>query len=85
MEGANPHFRMVIDRRGATDDVEIQVEVSESMFTDTVSDLVEVEERVAGRIRQVLGISPKIRLVEPRTLEQLIGKSRHVVIDKREL
>jgi phenylacetate-CoA ligase len=85
VEGAKPHFRMVIDRRGATDDVEIQVEVSESMFTDTVSDLVEVEERVAGRIRQVLGISPKVRLVEPRTLEQLIGKSRHVVIDKREL
>ena len=52
IEGTKPHFRMVIDRVGANDDVEIQVEVSESVFTDTVSDLVEVEDRVAGRIRQ---------------------------------
>ena len=85
IEGAKPHFRMVIDRQGAADDVEIQVEVSESIFDDTVGKLEEVEERVAGGIRRLLGISPRIRLVEPRTLDQLMGQARHVVIDKREL
>ena len=85
IEGAKPHFRMVIDRRGAADDVEIQVEVSENIFGDTVSQLVQVEEKVAARIRQLLGISPRIRLVEPRTLDQLTGRARHVVVDKRDL
>ena len=84
IEGAKPSFRMVIERHGPVDDVEIQVEVSESIFADTVSQLVEVEERAADRIRQLLGISPRVRLVEPRTLE-LTGVTRSVVIDKREL
>ncbi len=80
---AKPHFRLVIDRRGAVDELEIQVEVSDSMFTDMVGNLVQVEEKIVNRVRSSLGISPRIRLVEPRTLEDSAGR-RRVIIDNRE-
>jgi phenylacetate-CoA ligase len=83
-EGANPHFRLVIDRRGAVDELEIQVEVSDNMFTDTVGNLVQAEERIVNRVRSSLGILPRVRLVEPRTLEKLAGHGRRVIIDNRE-
>ena len=85
IEGTKPHYRMVIDRRGAADDLEIQVEVSDSIFADTVGKLEQIEEKIASRIRSALGISPRVRLVEPRTLDRMTGRARRVVIDKREL
>lgn len=85
VEGTKPHFRMIINRVGAVDDLEIQVEVSEGIFADTVSKLEALEEKIAGGIRSALGISPRVRLVEPRTLERTSGKSRQVVVDNREL
>lgn len=83
VEGTKPHFRLVIDRRGSVDEVEVQVEVSERIFSDQVSKLVEVEEKLRNRLHAVLGISPRVRLVEPRTLGRGFGKARQVVIDKR--
>jgi len=83
VEGTKPHFRLIIERQGSVDDVELQVEVSERIFSDQMSKLVEVEEKLKNRLRSVLGISPRIRLVEPRTLGREFGKGRRVVIDKR--
>ena len=85
IEGTKPHYRIVIDRSGATDDVEIQVEVSDSIFGDTVSQLVQMEEKIVSRIRTKLGISPRVRLVEPKTLSSAAGHGRRVVFDRREL
>jgi len=85
IEGTKPHYRIVVDREGAVDDLEIQVEVSESIFSDQVSHMVQMEEKLKNRLQSVLGISPRVRLVEPRTLERSSGRARRVVIDKREM
>ena len=82
IEGTKPHYRLVIDRQGAVDSLEIQVEVSERIFTDTVGKLVEIEERIVNRVRSLLGITPRVRMVEPRTLDRVTG--RRAIIDKRE-
>lgn len=79
-----PHYLIVVDRKGNLDDLEIWVELSDRMFSDKVRYLEDLEKRLRGRIYSVLGIAAKVKLVEPRTIPRSEGKAKRVV-DKREL
>lgn len=79
-----PHYLLVVDRQGNLDNLEVWVEVSEKMFSDEVRRLEELEAKLRHEIASVLGISAKIKLVEPKTIPRSEGKARRVV-DKREL
>ncbi len=79
-----PHYLLVVDRKGNLDDMEIWVELSEQWFSDKVRQLEDIEYRLKSRIASVLGISAKIRLVEPRTIPRSEGKAKRVM-DKREI
>ena len=84
VEGVEPQYQIIIDRERHLDDVEIWVEVSEAVFSDEVRGLEWLEERVRAEISSVLGISARIKLVEPRTITRTEGKAKRVV-DRREL
>ena len=84
IEGVEPHYQIVVDRRSAMDDIEVMVEVDEDIFSDELKVMHRLSEQIAGRMRSVLGISAKITLVEPSSLERSQGKARRV-IDKRTL
>ena len=84
IEGVEPHYQIVLDRKGALDEFQLLVEVSASIFGGAVSALVEMEERIRTKMGAVLGVTPKVKLVEPRTLERSMGKARRV-IDRRQL
>ncbi len=84
VEGVEPHYQIIVDRERHLDDIEIWVEVSEAVFSDEVQALKEVEERVRAEVNSVLGISARIKLVEPRTIARTEGKAKRV-IDRREL
>lgn len=84
VEGVEPQYQIIIDRERHLDDVEIWVEVSEAVFSDEVRGLEQLEERVRAEISSVLGISARIKLVEPRTITRTEGKAKRVV-DRREL
>ncbi|MFZ5639919.1 MAG: phenylacetate--CoA ligase family protein [Bacillota bacterium] len=79
-----PHYQLVVDRKGVLDVLEIWVEVSEKMFSDEVRRLEELEKKLSHEIGSVLGINGKIRLVEPGTIPRSEGKAKRVV-DRREL
>nr|WP_040378304.1 phenylacetate--CoA ligase [Dethiobacter alkaliphilus] len=79
-----PHYQLVVTRKGSLDMLEIQVEVSERMFSDKIKRLEELEKKIHSQIDSILGISAKIRLVEPKTIPRSEGKAKRV-IDKREL
>lgn len=79
-----PHYLLVVDRRGNLDELEIWVELSEQWFSDKVRQLEDVEARLKQRIASVLGIAARIKLVEPRTIPRSEGKAKRVV-DKREI
>lgn len=79
-----PHYQLVVDRKGNLDNLEIWVELSEQWFSDKVRQLEDVEGRLKDRIGSVLGISAKIKLVEPRTIPRSEGKAKRVV-DRREI
>ena len=84
IEGTEPHYQIIVDRKGALDDVEIMVEVNEKVFSDKLGVLTALEDRIKDRIRSALGISVRVKLVEPSTIQRSDGKAKRV-IDKRTL
>ncbi|MCI7803779.1 MAG: phenylacetate--CoA ligase [Oscillospiraceae bacterium] len=77
-----PYYQLIVDRVDNTDTLEIQVEISPEMFSDTVKSLEDQEKIIKNAIDSTLGISAKIRLVEPKTIQRTEGKAVRV-IDKR--
>jgi phenylacetate-CoA ligase len=85
IEGTQPHYQLIVDRKGGyLDEIEILVEVEEKIFSDELKKLSALEERICKEIESVLGIGARVRLVEPRTIERSEGKAKRVV-DKRTL
>jgi len=77
-----PNYLLVVDRVNNLDTLEVQVEMSDSLFSDTVRNLEENENKITNAIRSTLGISAKVRLVEPKSIPRSEGKAKRVV-DKR--
>jgi phenylacetate-CoA ligase len=83
-EGVTPHYQIVLTREGALDTMEVLVEVSEAIFFDEMKKQKDLVEQISDTVRGVLGVTAKIRLVEPRSLERFQGKATRVV-DEREI
>lgn len=79
-----PHYQLVVTREGTLDMLEIQVEVSDRMFSDEIKRLEQLEKKIRSQIDSVLGISAKVRLVEPKSIPRSEGKAKRV-IDKRKI
>ena len=84
IEGTEPHYQIVIDRKGAMDEVTVLVEVSEGIFFDQMRRQKEMVEKIQKRIAHELGIGADVRLVEKKTLDRFEGKAKRVV-DNRKL
>ena len=82
IEGIEPHYQIVLGRKGALDTFEVQVEVTEELFNGWMDDLRTFERRVTEELRSALLVRPKVKLVEPGTLERTEGKARRV-LDER--
>ncbi len=82
MGGTTPHYMIIVDRVNNLDTLEIQVEVEERFFSDEIKELENLTKKIGHVIQQALGLSAKIKLVAPKTLERSQGKSVHV-LDKR--
>lgn len=81
----DPHYQLIADRSSRhMDDLEIRVEMSEALFKDEIRRIEDVEIHIRKEIESTLGISVKVKLVEPKTLPRSEGKAKRVV-DRREL
>jgi phenylacetate-CoA ligase len=84
VEGTLPHYQIVLTREKGLDEMEVQVEVTQAVFSDKVRALEELHKRLEAAIESVIGIRAKVTLVEPRTLARSEGKAKRV-IDQRKL
>ena len=84
VEGVEPHYQIVVEREGSLDKIEVQVEVSEAIFSDEVKSLEKLSKKLQTEIKDLLGISCTIKLVEPKTIQRSEGKAKRV-IDNRKL
>lgn len=79
IEGIAPHYQIVVGKKGYLDYLEVQVEVTPESFTGHYRDLEALEEKVRQRLAAVLSINPRVRLLEPGSLERSQGKAKRVV------
>ena len=86
IQGVEPHYQLIVDREGTLDTLEVQVEVSDALFSnaDEVRVLQKIERRISKDLKDFLGITAKIKLVEPKSIQRSEGKASRV-IDKRQI
>lgn len=82
IDGVEPHYQLIVDRDGNLDSLEVQVEVNEQVFSDEVKVMQALNNEIRKQIKDLLGITCKIRLVEPKTIARSEGKAQRV-IDRR--
>ena len=84
IEGVEPHYLLIVDRKDNLDTLEVQVEVDENIFSDEVKVLQQLSKRIEKEIKDMLGVTCSAKLVEPKTIQRSEGKAKRV-IDKRKL
>jgi phenylacetate-CoA ligase len=84
VEGTLPHYQIVLTREKGLDEMEVQVEVTPEVFSDTISALEALQRKLENAIDQVVGLRVKVHLVAPRTIARSEGKAKRVQ-DKRNI
>jgi phenylacetate-CoA ligase len=92
-----PHYRLIVTRKGAMDNLEVQVEIKPdlyhevsdavlslsdvTMFTEHES-LVRLKDHIQKNIKDIIGVNTSVTFKEPGSIERSEGKAQRV-IDKR--
>ncbi len=83
IEGCQPHYQLIVDRENNMDSLEVQVEVNEHIFFDEMKQQRQFVVQAEKRLATVLGVSAKVKLVEPQSIKRHEGKAIRV-IDRRQ-
>ncbi|MEI7731299.1 MAG: phenylacetate--CoA ligase [Verrucomicrobiota bacterium] len=84
VEGTLPHYQIILTREHGLDEVEVQVEVTAEVFSDTISVMEQLQADLSRSIENTIGIRAAVRLVQPKTIARSEGKAKRV-IDHRKL
>lgn len=80
----SPNYQIIVDRKGVLDTIEVQVEMTDETFSDTISEIAGRERELADRLKSVLGIAAKATFVSAGSIARSEGKAKRV-IDRRQL
>jgi phenylacetate-CoA ligase len=83
IEGCEPHYQLVVDRKNSADTLEIQIEVTENIFFDEMKRQKAFIEMIQKRVASLIGVGVTVKLVEPKCIPRFDGKASRV-IDKRQ-
>ncbi len=78
-EGLTPHYQLIVRREDAMDTLEVQVEVDENIFSDKIKNLQQLENKIQRNIKDFLGVTAKVKLVEPRSIMRSEGKAKRII------
>lgn len=84
MKELSPHYVLIVDRVDNLDTLEVQVELAEGLFMDTISKLQELSKHIEKEIKAMIGVTCKVRIVEHKTIARSEGKAQRV-LDKRKI
>jgi phenylacetate-CoA ligase len=83
-DGLAPHYQLVVDRKGTMDTLEVRVEINEKIFSDEIKGLQSLEKKVQGAIKEFLGVTATVKLVEPKGIERSMGKAQRIIDLRKE-
>lgn len=82
--GYPANYQIVVDRVKNSDTLEVQVEMTNEMFSDNLGAVASRERELVDALKSMLGIYANVKLVNPKTITRSEGKAQRV-IDKRKL
>ena len=81
--GMAPNYQIIVDRANNLDIMTVCIEMSDNMFSDSVRQIEAKEKEICGAMQSVLGVSAKVRLVEPHSLPRYEGKASRVIDNRK--
>jgi phenylacetate-CoA ligase len=84
VDGTAPHYQIEVSRPGSLDEVTVHVEIRPELFSDKMSQMQALRDRIDREVQSVTGLRMKIELVEPQRLERFAGKAKRVIDHRRE-
>lgn len=82
--GLTANYQIVVDRKGVSDTIDVLVEMTPELFSDTVTNIASIEQKIVGALKAELGILAGVSIVEPKSIVRSEGKAVRVV-DRRNL
>ena len=82
VEGALPHYQIILTRHKGLDSLEVQVEITPEVFSDKIGALETLHDRLTRGIEQTLGLRVEVTLAAPRSIQRSEGKAKRI-IDRR--
>lgn len=79
MNETQPHYLLILDRVENLDQLEVWVGVDQHFFSDEIHKLETLSAKIRDSIQSALGLSVRVKLVEPKTIERSEGKARRVI------
>lgn len=83
MEEVEPHYQLIVDREGNLDKLTVNVELGEKAFTDEVKGLQQIEQKISKNIKDYLGVTARVKLVEPKAIARSEGKAVRVIDNRK--
>jgi phenylacetate-CoA ligase len=78
-----PHYQLTVGRENNTDTMELKVEVREEYFTDEMSQMVALQQKLKNELRSVIGLGFNVKIVEPKSIERSTGKAKRVIDNRK--
>ena len=79
IEGTLPHYNIVLDTENGMDSIEVNVEITEAIFSDRVRSLEAFQHNLIDAIENILGLRVKLKLVAPGAIQRSEGKAKRVI------
>jgi len=73
-----PNYLLVVDRVDNLDTLEVQVEMTSELFSDTVRNMESIEKQIRTALLSTLGLAASVRLVEPKSIKRSEGKAQRI-------
>ena len=83
-QGYSANYQIIVDRVGASDTLDVLVEMTPELFSDNLGHITEMEKKLVAALKTMLGIYANVRLVSPKSIVRSEGKAVRV-IDKRKI
>lgn len=83
-QGYPANYQIIVDRHNNSDTIEVQVEMTQEMFSDNAGIVAGREKKLVDALKAMLGIYVKVKLVNPKAITRSEGKAVRV-IDRRNL
>jgi len=81
--GTTPNYQIIVNRVDNRDILEVQVEMTQEIFSDEVRRIEDIEAKIRRELDSILGINAKVRMVEPKTIARSEGKAKRVIDNRK--